>query len=126
MARFEKQLIKEKNLTIIKAFGILSVKDLTDILDRFYAEDYTLNVVWDYTAADFSQLSTPDVRNVLQYAIKCSKPRKGGKSAILVEGDLPFGLGRLYETYAEYESEMIDIRSFKTLEEAFDWMGIAG
>jgi len=62
---------------------------------------------------------TDKVRELGSNAIFDKKSRR----AIIVQGDLAFGLARMFATYREINGET-NLQVFRNREEAFHWMGV--
>ena len=81
--------------------------------------------------ADFSQLA--DLRDVTAIALTGDQIRDfaahspfipGTRRALVVSSDVAFGLGRMYENYREAISPKDQIRIFRHLKEAEEWLGL--
>jgi len=116
---------REKNLTFHKVNGLLMAGEFISASKSFYTENITLNVLWDLTEVDLSKISTNEIMQIVREIRIYADARAGGKTALVFSTGLGFGLGRMIEAFSEIEDMPIDIRSFKSLEKAEEWLGIS-
>jgi hypothetical protein len=62
------------------------------------------------------------MRKFIIRAARLGKARTGGRTAVLVESQFQYGLGRIAEAYGEFESLPFEFRIFKNRSEAFEWL----
>lgn len=76
-----------------------------------------LNQLADFTQVTnikISPMESPQVAKAAPFA-------EGSKRAAVASSDLIFGMGRVYEAHSAADAE---IRIFRTMEEAQEWLGI--
>ena len=73
---------------------------------------------------DLSDITTGEIEDFADYARHLSLARKGGKTALVFSGVFEFGIGRMFEAYLEIGSLSFEINCFRSLEAAFDWLGV--
>ena len=104
--------------------GIIDVAELTLYLKQLYSKsayNLELNVFWDLREADFSSVSSEEVRSFMNYvSIKWGKSGKN-KAALIVSQDLAFGMSRMYQMLME-NSTPSQIAIFKDIDEAKKWI----
>ncbi|MDJ0989644.1 MAG: hypothetical protein QNI85_06515 [Desulfobacterales bacterium] len=61
MARIESYLLKPIDLTVHRVRGVLQGDDLRRTGKRFYAQEVTLNVLWDFSGADLTQIPSEEI-----------------------------------------------------------------
>ena len=124
MASIESLHDREKSLTFHKVKGLLSAGEFISTSKAFYAENITLNILWDFTEVDLSKISTDELRQIVREIRIYADARKGGKTALVFSSDLGYGLGRMVETFSEIENMPFELRSFRSLEKAEEWLGV--
>lgn len=115
----------ERDLSIHKFDGKLETDDITGKLKEYYAGDkITLNVIWVFNESDVSDITSSDLRRILFHTKKYAHSRSGGKTALVVSKDLGYGLARIFETFVDYEPFPFEVRSFRSMNEAKEWLNI--
>jgi hypothetical protein len=125
MASIESLHDREKSLTVHKVKGLLSVEDFISASKICYTENITFNVLWDLTEVDLSKISTDEIMQIVREIRIYAEARAGGRTALVFYTGLGFGFGRMVEAFSEIENIPIDIRSFRSLEKAEEWLGIS-
>ena len=125
MSTIKTTFVNEKNLTIHEIIGKLSPGDIIDKLKDYYTGDkITPFVIWIFLEAEVSAITSGDLRKILYYTKEYAHSRKGGKSALVVSMDLGYGLARIFEAFVEIEKFPFELRSFRTLGDAKQWLEI--
>ena len=125
MSKIETKIYEEKDLTIQTASGPLTVQDACDKLDRYYAGHATMLILWDITRADLSSWQADQIISLVKKAKGYSHLRAGGKTAIVISKDLNFGISRMFQSYAENDKIEFEIKVFRDIEKAKEWLGVA-
>lgn len=115
---------REKSLTVYKVKGLLSAEEMISAIKTFYTENMTFNVLLDLTEADLSLISTDEIIQIVREIRTYADARAGGRTALVFSTGLEYGLGRMSEAFYEMENIPIEIRSFRSLEQAEAWLGI--
>lgn len=117
-----------RDLTVVKVTGRITAKDLQEWVSTYYAGTVTKFMVCDIVDADLAEIKSEDVMAHVQSVKKhVSNRRRGGKAAIVADQNpLSFGLGRMREIYCEMEDVPLAVRTFTTMREAMEWLGIKG
>jgi len=105
--------------------GPTSYDDLLSWITNYYSGSVTKYILWDFTEADLSPITTNQFQNIAEMVKSRSDLRKGGKSALVFSRDLEFGLGRMFEMFSQVEGTEFEFRSFRSLTEAKEWMGVS-
>lgn len=111
-------------LTINIAKGEIKLEDLLNWISSYYSGITTKYILWDFNEADLSNITTEEIRKIAKEVKKKSDIRAGGKTALVFNGDLDFGLGRMYEAFAEIEGIKFESMSFQNIAEARKWLGV--
>ena len=116
---------REKNLTYVTATGTMTAQDFHQWMVSYYEGDITLLTLWDLTQADIMEISSEDVKEIARRTQKvASGARQGGKSALVFNSRSHFGMGRMFETYAELANLPFEFRAFQTFDDAKAWLGV--
>ncbi len=118
---FEKSISVEKKLTTITVKGSVSADQLIKILEDFYQGEFTLNLLWDLSLTDASELKKHELEEVISVAKKHAHLRRGGKTAIVASRQVDYGIGRMYEILAEIENHPLLHYVSNDIQKAKDW-----
>lgn len=113
---------KKGNLTLNIVSGSFSADDVIAALDRFYSGEPTPHVLWDFSNADFDEITSDDVRRMSEFSRMHEAKRAHGKTALVFSADVGYGLGRMFGTLQEVDESPVQHRSFRTMEEAMVWL----
>ena len=80
--------------------------------------------MWDLTRAEISSYKTEHIIALVRKVKQYHHLRKGGKTAMVISKDLDYGLTRIYQAYAETEGIAFEIRIFRDMEKAKEWLGV--
>ncbi len=122
MAKIETSIDYNEDLTVNIISGELTLKEIIDQFETYYDGETTKQILCDLTNADWSNISTSELRMAITELKKYS--RKGGKTAMLFSTDGDFGIGRMLEVFADIEKYDFEFRSFRDKESAYKWLGI--
>ncbi|RPJ07110.1 MAG: hypothetical protein EHM37_18490 [Deltaproteobacteria bacterium] len=110
------------NLTIFKATGSVPFSEQRQVLTSFYEGSPTSNVIWDFTRATDVTISNSELRAIIQYTKEHAARRQAGRTALVVNTKLQYGLARMTSTFAEIEQTPWPIMVFEQLDEALTWI----
>lgn len=81
-------------------------------------------ILWDLTKADLAGLSTDEVKGLAQRTRQISDVRKGGKTALVFDKALEYGIGRMFEAYSDIADMPFEFKAFQNIDEAREWLGV--
>ncbi|MGW8248893.1 MAG: hypothetical protein ACWGOV_12380 [Acidiferrobacterales bacterium] len=113
---------EERQLTIHIFTGEVLGKDVIEAVKALYASGPTLNHLWDLTDADMSAVKSEDLQEIALIAKQSSTSGRNGRTAIVSNSDLGYGLSRMYGSFAEMSGHSTVVRSFRTRKEAEEWI----
>ena len=120
------QIDQTKNLTIYTLTGELTVDDIQSAIKSFYeAHKLTLKGLWDARSAKLTDLKSSDMESIAVFIGRFRdrfEERKGGKSAVVASSDLQYGLSRILGTFYEIEESPIQLKIFRVMDEAMEWL----
>lgn len=117
-----KRLEPEHDLTLFFAVGRLTADELVKTIRDFYENSITLNVIWDLTKSDLSDVNVRDVELVAALSVDYANLRPSGKTAVVGSDDLTFGLARMYELNKNSTDLAFETQSFRSIQDAYDWI----
>ena len=124
MATIETSYDNKNDLAMHKIEGVFTFKEAIGKIEAIYSDNITKNTLWDFTKADISKITTSDYQEIAKAAGKYAHLRKGGRTAFVLPKDISYGLGRMFETFAEIENIPYEIRSFRGINDAREWLGV--
>jgi Ca2+-binding EF-hand superfamily protein len=118
---------KTMNLTTHILKGKISADDLRSVLESFFNDRPTENVLWDLREAKSDgKIISNDLEKIARFVKKNQSLSSHGKVALVASSDLAFGLSRTYEAFAQIEGISYSVRVFRSMEGAVKWLETAG
>ncbi len=124
MGKIETNYDHPRDLTYFKVVGHMRAADFQDCLDSYYESGVTPLTLWDFTESDVSAISTDDISHLARYASRLAQVREQGRTAFVFKETFDYGLGRMFETYLEMTGLALEIRLFRDLAKAKEWLGV--
>ena len=118
------QINKEKNLRIHKIDGLVNSNEVKEMLAMFYKSpeyDPDMNALWDMGGADFSTVTSEEIASITRMVENNSGQGNKIKVALIVTGDLEFGLSRMIDTQLS-ASTSIEVIVSRNYDEAEKWL----
>ncbi len=78
-------------------------------------------VLADHTHASVRHFTTADVQSVAHSCIRFNAPLRGGRLAVVLPGPADYGLGRMWQAYADPELTYAT-QVFHRTQDALDWL----
>lgn len=122
MTKIETVIDYEQDLTINIISGELTIQKILDQFEYYYQGVTTKQILCDLTNADWSNISTSELRMAIAKLKKYS--RKGGQTAMVFSREADFGIGRMLEVFAEIERYDFEFKSFRERVDADQWLGV--
>ncbi len=120
----ESSLDSTRDLTMYTVNGEFTAEQVSETIREYYAGNPTHRVIWDFTAASFEKIAATVPQQMADVARQHSEVRvEGAKTALVFGSDAGFGLGRMFETFQELQNAPVAYRSFRSRDEALDWLG---
>ena len=111
-----------ENLTEHIVTGVITDKEMFDCEKEFYSDSPTKLQLWDMSASKLTKVTVEGMRQFIIRTSRLGKVRSGGRTAVLVDSQLQYGLGRMAEAFGEFESLPFEFRVFKNRSEALEWL----
>ena len=118
----ETKYYKSRDLTVFTARGVLTFENQMAVLKKFYSGKPSANMIWDFREIKGSRITSPQIRKIILYIKMHSKNRTKGKTALVADSDLDFGLARMSASYSEVEKLPWKIEAFRSMKEALGWI----
>jgi len=125
MAQIKKIIDSDRDLTTLVFSGKVAPEEVIGALKEFYGASPTLNTIWNFSDCDLSAARMEQLSSILVVARSYAHLRKGGRSALVLPGDVGFGLGRMYEAMAEGKDHPVEHAVFRSVAEALKWLDSA-
>jgi hypothetical protein len=123
--KFKVHQYQDLDLTIHEATEPISTHEIISLLKDFYQNRLTTYLIWDLNKGGNPDLSPNDITKIIGISIEYGSLRKTGKTAIVTDNDLYYGLSRMYETYNEIETDLsLQVQVFRNFKQAIAWFGI--
>lgn len=113
---------ESNRLTFHVFTGVVLLDDLVEAVKALYASNPTPHHLWDVTDADLSKIKGKDLDKIALLASKEASSVRTGRTAIVAGSDLGFAFGRMYESFARISGQSVEVRSFRSRQEAEDWI----
>ncbi len=111
-------------LTVNIATGKIAAEDILNWVLEYYSGNSTKFILWDFTEADLSNITSEEFRGIASEVKKRSEIRMDGKTALVFGRDLEFGLGRMFQAFSEIEGVLFEYMSFRDIVEARKWLDV--
>lgn len=85
----------------------------------------TEKVMWVCGDIDLTVIPTEVFRLLAQKGRSIAERRVGGKTAAVFRDKLGFGLGRVFQAYAQLEKYPMELEVFKDAKTALAWLGVS-
>ncbi len=122
MPAIEKSVDQSRGITTYQAGGVVSARDIIASNTEFYENAPTALLLWDFTGADLSGLSSEDLQAIVAVSRRLAHLRPPGKTAIVAPSSLEFGVSRMYETFTKIWEHPVPHQVFKSRDEALEWL----
>lgn len=122
MAKITSTFFPETDLTIFTMEGSVTLQDMMDLFQSLRGTVPTRNVIWDASNGSVGEITSSGLRTIAEFSKRGTGMRANGKTAMVGASDLNFGMGRMFEAFADIVQLSVPCRTFKSLEEALAWI----
>jgi len=112
----------ERDLTVQTCLGDVSAREIREAIVSVYDGEPTRHQLWDLTGANLAAIQKESIREFAKLVADHGNSRPGGKTAIVSPVDLGFGLARMYGAMADITGQQVQVRVFRSLDEANAWI----
>jgi len=78
--------------------------------------------LWDMRDLDVEEFGTEQIEELVRINEKFESVRGAGRAAAVTSRDVQYGLGRMFEAYADRLQSGFQARVFRTVDEAMVWL----
>ena len=118
---------ESRNLTIHTLRGKIPANDLRNILETFFKNQPTKNVLWDLREAEpEGEVLSQDLEVLANLAKKNEGLREKGKTALVASSDLVFGLAKMYQAFVNIEGVKHRVEVFRSMDVAINFIESEG
>jgi hypothetical protein len=121
-ANIETYLDENSNLTSYIVQGTLLTDQIIATIHEFYSEKPTKYVLWNFSQAQTSQISSNDVKEIVKIVTKYADRNIVLKTALVFSEDSAFGVGRMFETLAGMEETPQQFMAYLNADDAYKWL----
>lgn len=117
------QTDQSKNLTILTPSGEITFAEAMKALQSFY-QNPTKNLLLDFSRRDKIPLvlTGEEIAKLFKHLATKKENRPTGKTAIVAPDDLRFGMSRMAESFSEIEELPWEMKAFRSIDEAINWL----
>lgn len=114
----------ERDLTIFEVEGQTSLTEQIESLRGFYDHAPTHLAIWDFSQMSGARLSPEELKQIIAFIRSHGGKRAFGRTALVAENDLDFGLSRMSSMLAEAGQVQWQIEAFRSRQDALLWLGL--
>lgn len=122
MATITRELLPDKDITLFTIEGSASMEEMLDTVRSIPPEQTTRHVIWDASRGTVATIGTEALRHITRFLKTGHGMRPGGMTALVGPDDMNFGIGRMFQAYAELERLAVRYKTFRTLDAAIAWI----
>ena len=104
------------------ATGVITDDEMFASQKEFLENNPSKLELWDMSGSNLSKITIKGMRQFMDRAAQLGTTRQGGKTAVVVQSTLQYGLGRIAEVFAEFISLPFAFRLFKKRDDAVAWL----
>jgi len=121
----EKIVYENKKITCITVKWGADFSELLGVLMKFIDDNNTEHLLLDFRLFSFNTIMLNNIRDLYEYATSRANGggRVNGKTALVCSNGLQIEIGKIFKTYSDMINAPIKISAFRSMEEAFSWLG---
>lgn len=123
MGHIDKKIVD--GITVFTVTGAIQAQAVVAEIAEFLAHEPTRLVIWDIMQADLRHVTARDWRMIVDRIGPASAVRVNGRTAIISDSDVNFGMSRMLQSLAEGAKFPVSISVFRTAEAAHRWLAEA-
>ena len=109
---------------MVKTVGSMTVEHVKTLVDReieMITEYPGSYIISDHSESDGKGLSTNDMWTLAKECVRLGPHLEGSKAALILKGDVEYGLGRMFQTILEMRVSF-EIEVVRNMEDAKAWL----
>jgi hypothetical protein len=114
-----------RELTVFKITGTVKIPEWLKTLQEYAKDGVTRLELYDIRDGEGEGFTSKQIDQIIEQAKSSTSPRPpGSKTALVVSKDVHFGMSRVYQAVSEIEGITWKTETFRSMEEAYKWLGI--
>ena len=112
-------------LTTLTAKGNISFEEMIEVVGNFKNDLPAKNILWDFSEAYPADTFDGEDMDKIAALAKSNlnlRSQPDGKTAFVATSDFVYGITRMYTSYLELQQPEHEIKVFRSLEEAHEWL----
>ena len=122
MGMISKRASIEEDTTFFRVVGEVEAEQALSEIISFLIRDPTHLAIWDLAGGALQKLSAKDLKMIVERAARYTGSRTGGRTAIVCENDLDYGLSTMFQAFAKVYEVPIEIQVFTNRDRAQAWL----
>jgi SpoIIAA-like len=119
------QTVKDKNGILINSVsGKITSEDIAVHLINAALNLTTIPALWDFTDANIGKITYEELLGMAKKFKPYVELRSGVKTAVVANHDLPIDMMRILNKLAEINHPPIQIKTFREIDKAKEWLSI--
>lgn len=112
----------QAELTIHTVNGAVTLEEFFDCVRRYNESGPTRSTLWDFRNGTIETPPADTVTARTRQSAQLIPAERSGKVALVVEGNLEFGVLQIWTTYSESVSDRLKLRLFQSYDNAIAWL----
>jgi hypothetical protein len=110
-------------LTTFTISGEVTFSEIVEVVESLKNNPPELKVIWDFSHAQPNDsFKAVDMEKIATLVKTNLGLRSGGRTAYIAKSDTVYGIIRMYKAYLEYQEIAHEVRVFRQLDEAHQWI----
>ena len=110
-------------LTIHTVSGEVSLDEVFECVRHYQEAGTTTSTLWDFRNGSIPTTPPEPTDTHARQVAGLIPAERSGKVALVAEGNLEFGVLRMWSTFAEVVSDKLQLRLFHSYDNAIEWLG---
>ncbi len=120
----EFRIDRDSDSSFFTSSGRISFTEALEVIKRFYADNPTANVLWDFDQSSFEDISAESITELALFRERFRGQRTDGKTALVASRDVQYGLLRIFKSLSDSSDLPFEVRVFREMDKAREWLGI--
>lgn len=122
MARIHATLHQDQNLSIFTIEGRACKDEMLKVITGLKSNQVTRDIIWDASNGTVEDIEANDLQRITEFLKKGHGMRPGGRTALVGPDDLNFGIGRMFQAFANAEKLTVEYKTFRNMQDAMSWL----
>ena len=114
---------QDSRLTTLTASGELIPEEFMEVIGAFKDDPPAKNILWDFReASPTGSFDAEDMQQFGEMVMSTIGSRSDGKTALVANSDLTYGIARMYTTHLEFQRPAHQTKVFRSINDALEWL----